>query len=44
MGQLPIPIPLYAEQQQIATYLDIKCSKIDYIIAAQKKKLLIFKN
>ena len=39
MGQLPIPIPLYAEQQQIATYLDIKCSKIDYIIAAQKKKI-----
>ena len=36
MGQLPIPIPLYAEQQQIATYLDIKCSKI---IAAQKKKI-----
>ena len=39
MGQLPIPIPLYAEQQQIATYLDIKCSKIDYIIATQKKKI-----
>lgn len=39
MGQLPVPIPLYAEQQQIATYLDIKCSKIDHIIATQKKKI-----
>lgn len=31
-------LPSPNEQQQIATYLDIKCSKIDYIIATQKKK------
>ena len=34
-----IPIPPISEQQQIATYLDIKCSKIDHIIATQKKKI-----
>ena len=34
-----VPIPPLSEQQQIATYLDIKCSKIDYIIATQKKKI-----
>ncbi|WP_417123949.1 restriction endonuclease subunit S [Phocaeicola sp.] len=34
-----VPIPPLSEQQQIATYLDIKCSKIDYIIATPKKKI-----
>lgn len=37
-------LPSPNEQQQIATYLDIKCSKIDHIVATQKKKLLTFKN
>lgn len=44
MNKTKIPIPPLSEQQQIATYLDTKCSKIDHIIATQKKKLLIFKN
>ena len=33
MNKTKIPIPPISEQQQIATYLDIKCSKIDHIIA-----------
>lgn len=32
-------LPSPNEQQQIATYLDIKCSKIDHIVATQKKKI-----
>lgn len=39
MNKTKIPIPPISEQQQIATYLDIKCSKIDHIIATQKKKI-----
>lgn len=38
MNKTKIPIPPLSEQQQIATYLDTKCSKIDHIIATQKKK------
>lgn len=40
MNKTKIPIPPISEQQQIATYLDIKCSKIDHIIATQKKNCL----
>lgn len=40
MNKTKIPIPPLSEQQQIATYLDTKCSKIDHIIATQKKKVL----
>lgn len=32
-------LPSPNEQQQIANYLDTKCSKIDHIIATQKKKI-----
>ena len=33
-------IPLYIKQEkEISTYLDIKCSKIDHIVATQKKKI-----
>ena len=39
MNKTKIPIPPLSEQQQIATYLDTKCSKIDHIIATQKKKI-----
>jgi len=35
MNKTKIPIPPISEQQQIATYLDIKCSKIDHIIATR---------
>lgn len=39
MNKTKIPIPPLSEQQQIATYLDTKCSKIDHIVATQKKKI-----
>lgn len=39
MNKTKIPIPPLSDQQQIATYLDTKCSKIDHIIATQKKKI-----
>lgn len=44
MSQVNILLPPMSEQKEISTYLDTKCSKIDHIIATQKKKLLIFKN
>ncbi len=39
LKELLLPFPPLAEQRSIATYLDIKCSKIDRIIATQKKKI-----
>lgn len=36
---LPITIPPIREQQKIIQFLDTKCSKIDHIIATQKKKI-----
>ena len=37
MSQVNILLPPMSEQ--ISTYLDTKCSKIDHIIATQKKKI-----
>ena len=34
-----ILLPPMSEQKEISTYLDTKCSKIDHIIATQKKKI-----
>ena len=39
LKELHLPFPPLTEQQQIANYLDTKCSKIDHIIATQKKKI-----
>ena len=37
MSQVNILLPPMSEQKEISTYLDTKCSKIDHIIATQKK-------
>lgn len=34
-----LPLPPLAEQQQIADFLDAKCSSIDSIITAKKQQL-----
>ena len=39
MSQVNILLPPMSEQKEISTYLDTKCSKIDHIIATQKKKI-----
>ena len=39
MSQVNILLPPMSEQKEISTYLDIKCSKIDHIVATQKKKI-----
>ena len=39
LGILHLPVPPYVEQQQIVTYLDEKCSKIDSIIEKIKLKI-----
>ena len=39
MSQVNILLPSMSEQKEISTYLDIKCSKIDHIVATQKKKI-----
>ena len=36
---LPIPIPPYSEQQQIADYLDKKCAEIDGLIDLQEQMI-----
>jgi len=36
---LKICLPSICEQQQIADYLDIKCSEIDALIADKKRQL-----
>lgn len=40
MSQVNILLPPMSEQKEISTYLDIKCSKIDHIVATQKKNCL----
>lgn len=39
--QLPIPLIPKEEQQQIADYLDMKCSEIDNIISEKKQQIAI---
>lgn len=39
LSSCPIPLPQLAEQQQIADYLDEKCSQIDRIITLKQKKI-----
>ena len=36
LGNIKVPLPLDAEQQRIANYLDSKCSKIDSIVDKQQ--------
>lgn len=37
--QISIPYPPYAEQKEIATFLDTKCSEIDTLISIKEKKI-----
>lgn len=37
LGNVPIPLPPLEEQQEIAEYLDKKCSEIDSLIASKEK-------
>ena len=39
LGAILAPVPTIEEQQQIADYLDTKCSEIDAIIADKKRQL-----
>ena len=39
-----IPLPPLSEQQSIATYLDIKCSEIDSLIAIKQQKIETLKD
>ena len=39
MKRIILPVPHYSEQQQIADYLDSKCSEIDILIADKKRQL-----
>lgn len=39
MKRIILPVPHYSEQQQIADYLDSKCSEIDTLIADKKRQL-----
>ena len=41
--QLYIPLPLINEQQEIADYLDTKCTEIDKLIAIKKQKIVELK-
>lgn len=41
---LDIPIPPLSEQQSITTYLDIKCSEIDSLIAIKQQKIETLKD
>lgn len=37
LGNVPIPLPQFEEQQEIAEYLDKKCSEIDSLITSKEK-------
>jgi restriction endonuclease S subunit len=37
ISQLPIPVPTFPEQKQIAAYLDKKCGEIDVLIANKRR-------
>ncbi len=39
LGNILIPVPTLAEQQQIADYLDAKCSEFDAIISDKQKQI-----
>ena len=39
ISNLQITIPPFQEQQNIATYLDDKCAKIDRLIAIKQEKI-----
>lgn len=43
LGNNPVAVPNYDEQQSIANYLDSKCSKIDHVIATQQKRVELLK-
>ena len=42
--KMHIPLPPLSEQQSIATYLDIKCSEIDSLIAIKQQKIETLKD
>lgn len=39
LGNVAIPLPSIAEQQQIADYLDKKCADIDSLISIKQQKI-----
>jgi type I restriction enzyme S subunit len=39
VGDMPLPVPPLSEQRAIASYLDIKCSEIDSLIALKQAKI-----
>ena len=38
IGNIPLPVPPLAEQEEIAAYLDQKCAEIDQLIALKQQK------
>ena len=38
IGNIPLPVPPLAEQEEIAAYLDQKCAEIDQLIAIKQQK------
>lgn len=43
VGNIPIPLPPLSEQAAIVTYLDAKCSKIDFVIESKAKEIELLK-
>ncbi len=39
LGEISLPVPPFADQQQIADYLNSKCTDIDNVVATKQKQL-----